>query len=309
MKHGQPRWRLGRRPGPRSQPAVDFRVEVPVEPELASRSQQAENSEAFPLSKNQATAARRLGTSASRRASHRDWFSPQISSPAASASARYQAACRSPDRPLPRRLPPAAPARTRAPSPASGTVARPRYRLLGAASCCRPERRRRSTREPAPLQSGYRLGRLQREATGEDGQAARDAPAPRASSRSWLQAMASRIVCCRCGRSRPPPVSSGSRWSSRASSADGERTLTRAAASSMASGRPSRRRQIAATAWAFCSVTAKSGLTACARADEEAHRGRCVDGSRGCRVVALRQRQGQDRDTRAHRRDGAAPGS
>ena len=77
--------------------------------------------------------------------------------------------------------------------------------------------------------------------------------------------MASRIVCCRAGRSRAPPVSSGRRRSSRASSAAGGRTLTRAAASSIASGSPSSRRQIAATAGAFSGVRAKSGRTACAR--------------------------------------------
>ena len=42
-------------------------------------------------------------------------------------------------------------------------------------------------------------------------------------------------------------VSSGSRCSNRANSAAGGSTLTRAAASSMASGRPSSRRQISAT--------------------------------------------------------------
>ena len=66
-------------------------------------------------------------------------------------------------------------------------------------------------------------------------------------SRSWLQAIVSRIVCCRAGRVRAPPVSSGKRGSSRVSSAAGGSTLTRAAASSMASGKPSSRAQISAT--------------------------------------------------------------
>ena len=47
----------------------------------------------------------------------------------------------------------------------------------------------------------------------------------------------------------------------------------RAAASSMASGSPSRRRQIAATAAALSSVRAKSGSSAARPVDEEAHRG------------------------------------
>ena len=72
-----------------------------------------------------------------------------------------------------------------------------------------------------------------------------------ASSRSWLQAIVARSVCCRSGRSRAPPVSSGRRFSSRASSAAGASRRTRAAASSMASGSPSSRWQIAAIAAAF----------------------------------------------------------
>ena len=41
--------------------------------------------------------------------------------------------------------------------------------------------------------------------------------------------------------------------------------MTRAAASSMARGKPSSRAQISATAGAFSFVTSKSGRTACAR--------------------------------------------
>ena len=59
---------------------------------------------------------------------------------------------------------------------------------------------------------------------------------------------------------------------SRASSACGGSIRTRAAASSMASGSPSSRWQISATAGALSLSTAKSGLTAWARVDEEAHR-------------------------------------
>ena len=60
--------------------------------------------------------------------------------------------------------------------------------------------------------------------------------------------MVARRVRWRSGASRGPPVSSGSRSSRRWSSVGGESARTRAAASSMASGSPSRRRQISATA-------------------------------------------------------------
>ncbi len=84
--------------------------------------------------------------------------------------------------------------------------------------------------------------------------------------RSWLQAMASRIVCRRAGTSRGPPVKSSSRCSSPASSAVGGSIRLRAAASSMASGSPSSRWQICATAAASSSVSVKSSRAARARA-------------------------------------------
>ena len=77
--------------------------------------------------------------------------------------------------------------------------------------------------------------------------------------------MAARSVCCLCGRSRAPPVNSCNRLARRVSMEEGERTLTRAAASSMASGRPSNRAQISVTADAFSRVSSKSGLAATAR--------------------------------------------
>ena len=64
---------------------------------------------------------------------------------------------------------------------------------------------------------------------------------------------------------RAPPVSSVRlRWS-RGRICPGVRTLVRVAASSMASGSPSSRAQISATAWAFSSVSSKLGRTAWAR--------------------------------------------
>src|SRR3712207_7359820 len=57
--------------------------------------------------------------------------------------------------------------------------------------------------------------------------------------------------------SRAQPAESA--WSSRERSVDGVRNLTRAAASSRASGIPARRQQIAATDLAFPSVSSKVG--------------------------------------------------
>ena len=64
----------------------------------------------------------------------------------------------------------------------------------------------------------------------------------------------------RSGRSRAPPTSSGSAWSSRSTIAAGVSTRTRAAASSRASGAPSSAAQIAAIAPAFSSVELEVGL-------------------------------------------------
>ncbi len=62
----------------------------------------------------------------------------------------------------------------------------------------------------------------------------------------------------------------------RASSSRGGRILTRAAASSIASGRPSSRRQISTTASAFFGVSAKSGLPAAARWTNSAIDAHCI---------------------------------
>ena len=97
----------------------------------------------------------------------------------------------------------------------------------------------------------------------------------RADSRSKLQFRVFRSVCCRSGRSRAPPVSSPILSSSRASRACGGKSLTLAAASSMASGSPSSRWQISATAPAFPLVSSKPADAACARCTNrrtDAHR-------------------------------------
>ena len=64
--------------------------------------------------------------------------------------------------------------------------------------------------------------------------------------RPWLQSIVSASVCCRSGRSRAPPVSNCKRLSNRSNMARGESIFVRAAASSIARGSPSRRRQ---TSW------------------------------------------------------------
>ena len=94
-------------------------------------------------------------------------------------------------------------------------------------------------------------------------------------SRSYPQSMAARSVCCRCGRSREPPVNSCNRLARRVNMEDGERTLTRAAASSIARGRPSNRAQISATAEAFSRLSSKSGLAAAARCTNSVTAGHC----------------------------------
>src|SRR5215469_3361682 len=80
-----------------------------------------------------------------------------------------------------------------------------------------------------------------------------------------LHSIEARSVCCRAGRARPPRVNSPSRSPSRSSICSADSTGSRAAASSMASGMPSSRRQILATAAAFASVTANPGTTCAAR--------------------------------------------
>ena len=122
-------------------------------------------------------------------------------------------------------------------------------RLPAGPGCCRPAsracpspagplgpRRRRRPRRPA----GRRSRRTR--------PAGRTAPARRADSRPKLQSSVFLRVRCRSGRSSGPAVSTPIRSSSRASSACGGSSLIRAAASSMASGRPSSLRQISATA-------------------------------------------------------------
>ena len=78
--------------------------------------------------------------------------------------------------------------------------------------------------------------------------------------------MVSRIVCCRAGMSRAPPVRRRRRSLICASSAAGESAALWAAASSIARGKPSRCRQRSATVVALAVSTSKAGRTARARA-------------------------------------------
>ena len=70
--------------------------------------------------------------------------------------------------------------------------------------------------------------------------------------------MVARSVRCRSGASRRPPVRTGRARSSRASNWSGGSTRVRAAANSIASGRPSSRRQISSTAAAGSVTKARS---------------------------------------------------
>ena len=116
------------------------------------------------------------------------------------------------------------------------------------------------------------------------------------SRRSWLQAIAPRSVCCRSGRSRPPPVRSVRRLSRRARIAFGGRSRTRDAASSMASGRPSRRRQMATTVSAFSSVSSKWLCTARARSTKRRTASEASASSSRSGPASGRELQGWDRE-------------
>ena len=141
----------------------------------------------------------------------------------------------------------AARGRTRAPSRASRSAARPvRRRLAGSGSCRRATTCPSSTDSPDP---GARCRRLRRPRActsrrtrpGGETAASRPRSAARGSSR-WPGAAS---AAGRADRGRRRPAAS-SRRSRRARICTGDRIRMRAAASSMASGRPSRRAQISA---------------------------------------------------------------
>ncbi len=167
-------------------------------------------------------------------------------------------------RPAPR----ASRARTRGWSRASsnrvspwGSSPIPQQALLGEAlEAAEHVQRRLVAGDPA-----HGLRGLDRPAAREHARAARTAGGPpgragRGSSRSHRAASAAAPA----GRA-PPDDNSPSRSPSRCAIAAGESSRIRAAASSIASGRPSRRRTISATACPFAAVSMKSGRTAIAR--------------------------------------------
>ena len=194
---------------------------------------------------------------------------------------------------------PAARPQTRGSSRASSTG----RRCVGGGSCrpasrSRRGRRRRSASAASSVQPPAKTAR----------RAKRSCSA--GVSRSWLQAIVARSVRCRSGADREPPASSGSRCSSRSSSTGSESAFTRAAASSIASGRQSRRRQISATS----PFAAKSELTASGPLHEELDRlplPQRIDGDLPLAVevqrLAARDEHGQLR-TRADRLGDAGGG-
>ena len=135
-----------------------------------------------------------------------------------------------------------------------------------------------------------RARRRRRRPRGERRARGRSPPACRGSRRSRRAGSAAD----RAGRGRPPAAAPAGR-SSRLSIAWGVRIRIRAAASSIASGRPSRRTQISATAGAFSFVTSKSGP----------HRPSALDEQRDCLVLGeLRQRRQVGGVRQAERRNG-----
>ncbi len=105
-------------------------------------------------------------------------------------------------------------------------------------------------------------------------------------SRSWLHSMAASRVLCRGRLARLPPVSSRNLLPSRAASCATVSALTRAAASSMASGMPSSCRQISPTAATFPAVRPNPGRASAARSQNSrtdsaspAARGSAISGS------------------------------
>ena len=175
--------------------------------------------------------------------------------------------------------PPAARPRTRGWSPASAAGGR---RRLGR-GWTRLWRASASNRSSASVlvQAGHlrrRPRRSSRPRTPPRSPAAtaRRPPAARRSTPPWPAG----CVAARAGPPRPFPARPAT-WPAGASSASGSSSRVRAAASSIASGRPSSRRQISATAAALPSVRAKPGRTARARSTNSATAGDAASSASG----------------------------
>ena len=225
-----------------------------------------------------------------------------------------------------RRSPRAARRRTRGSCRASGSGVTPsissaRTRLWSASDIS-PSRTSTAELVGRPAD---RLGRLELAAADEHGQPATGAAArPRRAGRSSRRSRRAASAGARAGRASP--AASTPSWCSRRSRiASGDRSLIRAAASSIASGIPWSRAQIAATAGAFSFVTSKSGRTATRPGDEQPDGlvlgrdgRRRADRSLARQVQLLEVGQREDVDagpagpgpgTPARRRPGAGPGS
>ncbi len=124
-------------------------------------------------------------------------------------------------------------------------------------------------------------------------------------SRSWLHSMAASRVRCRGSPARLPPVSSRNLLPSRADSCATVSALTRAAASSMASGMPSSWRQMSLTA---ARVLRGQGETGAGQRGAVAEQPDRLSLGRGPRIPCVRRGHGQRRDRPARLARHAQPG-
>ena len=218
-----------------------------------------------PDSSDQASAARMLPFSSSSRSSQAAWLGAgqlRLGRLGELEEARRGAGRA---RPRARRARRAARARTRGSSRASRSAARRRRSRPGGRGSCRRARRRRR----APRRTRARAARRRPPRRSRASMPPTKTPS-RANER--LAAVVEQVVAPvdRVAERRPAPLAAAGEQrraarSSRPTIASGVSSFTRAAASSIASGMPSSRRQISATASAFSSVSSKLGLAACAR--------------------------------------------
>jgi hypothetical protein len=132
--------------------------------------------------------------------------------------------------------------------------------------------------ERVEIGAGDRLGRLDGRAAGEDRKRAKHCFSA-SLSMSWPQSMVARSVRWRAGASRAPVPNAPSARSRRSAISPGDSNPQRAAASSIASGSPSTRRQISATAAALASAMRKLGSWARARSQNSATAGTSTSAS------------------------------
>ncbi len=251
----------------RSRPSVPMDRNRQYEPSAPAISTAASMS----LSMAQSSAERRLSSSVSIRAMDAAMSGPSTAGPASTTSARNQARCRE-------RRSGASPLATRRSDAYWRIVSSSRYRVTAPCSATTSER---STRRPRPSRVASREapppGPGAAGVSAATAHAASSVQPPantdRRRSRRWsasvrrsqLQSMRPWRVCCRGTAVRRPPVSSRKRSPRPCSISATDMTLTRAAASSMASGMPSSRRQMATTGPAVDASSTKPGAVAAAR--------------------------------------------